>query len=98
MFVFDDLLEVEDRGIQTLLRGVSTELLKVALKGAEEELKTKILKNMSKRASEMLIEDMEVTGPVKLSDVEVAQKEILAIAKKLEDAGDIHLSSGDDFV
>jgi len=98
MFVFDDLLEVEDRGIQTLLRGVSTDLLKVALKGAEEELKTKILKNMSKRASEMLIEDMEVTGPVKLSDVEVAQKEILAIAKKLEEAGDIQLSSGGDFV
>jgi flagellar motor switch protein FliG len=98
MFVFDDLLDVENRGIQTLLRGVSTDLLKVALKGAEEELKTKILKNMSKRASQMLIEDMEVTGPVKLSDVEVAQKEILAIAKKLEEAGDIQLSSGGDFV
>jgi flagellar motor switch protein FliG len=98
MFVFDDLIDVEDRGIQTLLRDVSTDLLTVALKGAEEELKTKILKNMSKRASEMLIEDMEVTGPVKLSDVEVAQKEILAIAKKLEEAGDIQLSSGGDFV
>ena len=98
MFVFDDLIDVEDRGIQTLLRDVSTDLLTVALKGAEEELKTKILKNMSKRASQMLVEDMEVKGPVKLSDVEVAQKEILAIAKKLEEAGDIQLSSGGDFV
>ncbi len=100
MFVFDDLVKVDDRGIQALLREVSNDLLTLALKGADEELKNKFLKNMSKRASEMLVEDMEAKGPVKLSDVEAAQKEILTIAKKLEEQGDIQLSSGggDEFV
>jgi len=94
MFVFDNLNDVDDRGIQALLREVSTDSLTLALKGAEEGLKEKILKNMSKRASEMLREDMEARGPVRLSDVEVAQKEIIATARRLAEEGDIVLGGG----
>lgn len=96
MFVFDNLLEVDDRGIQSLLREVSSETLIVALKGAAQELKEKIYKNMSKRAAEMLREDLESKGPVRLSEVESAQKEILAIARRLAEAGDISLGGGGD--
>ena len=74
MFVFDNLIEVDDRGIQALLREVSSDSLIIALKGADEGIKEKILKNMSKRAAEMLREDLEAKGPVKLSEVEAAQK------------------------
>ncbi|WP_455204865.1 flagellar motor switch protein FliG [Kaarinaea lacus] len=94
MFVFDNLLEVGDRDIQTILREISSESLVLALKGAEEELKEKIFKNMSKRAAEMLRDDLEAKGPVKLSDVESAQKEILAVARRLAEAGDISLGGG----
>lgn len=91
MFVFGSLVDVDDRGIQTLLREVSTESLVLALKGAEDELRDKIFKNMSKRAAEMLREDLESKGPVRVSDVEGAQKEILAVARRLSESGDIIL-------
>ncbi|HEY0973705.1 MAG TPA: flagellar motor switch protein FliG, partial [Solimonas sp.] len=91
MFVFDDLGSVDDRSIQALLREISTETLGLALKGAEPRVKDKILQNMSKRAAEMLVEDMEAKGPAKVSDVEGAQKEILAVARRLADAGTIVL-------
>ncbi|MTW21980.1 flagellar motor switch protein FliG [Allochromatium palmeri] len=93
MFVFANLVDVDDRGIQTLLREVTTESLVLALKGAEEELRDKIFKNMSKRAAEMLRDDLETKGPVRVSDVETAQKEILAVARRLADSGEIALGS-----
>ena len=99
MFVFDNLREVDDRGVQTMMREVSTDLLTLALKGVDDEFQQKFLKNMSSRAAEMLVEDMEAKGPVKLSEVEAAQKEILAIARKLEESGEITLSgSGEAMV
>ena len=91
MFVFDNLAEVDAPGIQALLREVSTETLVLALKGADEAVKENIFSNMSKRAAEMLRDDLEAKGPVRVSDVEAAQKEILAIARRLADAGDIVL-------
>lgn len=99
MFVFDNLNLVDDRGIQTLLREISTDTLVVALKGADEPLREKIFRNMSKRASELLQDDMEAKGPVRVSEVEAAQKEILAVARKLSDAGEIMLGgSGEDML
>jgi len=94
MFVFENLRDVDDRGIQTMMREVSTDLLSLALKGVDDEMRQKFLKNMSSRASEMLLEDMEAKGPVKLSEVEAAQKEILDVARKLEESGEIVLSGG----
>lgn len=94
MFVFEDLREVDDRGVQTMLREISSDLLILALKGVDEDFQQKFLKNMSSRAAEMLVEDMEAKGPVKLSEVESAQKEILSIAKGLEEAGEIVLGGG----
>ena len=94
MFVFENLRDVDDRGIQTMMREISTDLLALALKGVEDDMQQKFLKNMSSRAAEMLIEDMEAKGPVKLSEVEEAQKEILAVARKLEESGEIMLSGG----
>ena len=91
MFVFDNLADVDDRGIQALLREVSSESLITALKGADEAVKEKIFANMSKRASEMLRDDLEAKGPVRVSEVEAAQKEILAIARRMADSGDIVL-------
>jgi flagellar motor switch protein FliG len=99
MFVFDDLGGVDDRGIQTLLREIGTDTLGLALKGADPKVKEKITKNMSQRAAQMLIEDMEAKGPAKLSDVEAAQKEILAAARRLAEAGTIVLGgSGEAMV
>ncbi len=100
MFVFDNLNDVDDRGIQTILREISSESLVLALKGADDGLKEKIFKNMSKRAAEMLRDDLEAKGPVRLSEVEGAQKEILAVARRLADAGDIALggSGGEEFI
>ena len=100
MFVFENLIDVDDRGIQSLLREISSENLILALKGADEDLKALIFKNMSKRAGEMLKDDLESKGPVRLSDVEVAQKEILSIARRMSDAGELSLggSGGDEFV
>ncbi|MGC9162178.1 MAG: flagellar motor switch protein FliG [Thiomonas sp.] len=94
MFVFDDLIDIDDRSMQTLLREISSETLILALKGANNALKDKFLSNMSKRAAEMLRDDMEAKGPVKLSEVEAAQKEILQIAQRLEAAGQIQLGGG----
>ncbi len=93
MFVFENLLDVEDRGIQLLLREVQSDSLIVALKGAPPELREKIFKNMSQRAAEMLREDLEAKGPVRLSEVEAEQKEILKIARRLADEGQIQLGS-----
>jgi flagellar motor switch protein FliG len=100
MFVFDNLIDVDDRGIQTLLREVSTDSLILALKGADDGIKEKIFKNMSKRAAEMLRDDLEAKGPVRVSEVEAAQKEILGIARRLAESGDISLGggSGEEFV
>lgn len=94
MFVFADLINVDDRGIQTLLREVSTDQLLLALRGVSEDLKEKIFGNMSKRAAEMLRDDLEAAPPTKLSEVELAQKDILTIAKKLADSGEMMLGSG----
>lgn len=99
MFVFENLLLIDDRGIQTLLREISTELLVVALKGADEVLRDKIFGNMSKRAAELLKDDMDAKGPVRLSDVEAAQKEILTTARTLAEAGELVLGgSGGDML
>jgi len=91
MFVFDNLIDVDDRGIQTLLREISTDHLLLALKAADDDLKEKIFSNMSSRAAEMLKDDLEAKGPVRLSEVEAAQKEILNIARRLADEGQIAL-------
>lgn len=91
MFVFENVLDVDDRGIQLILREVQSEALIFALKGASEELREKIFKNMSSRAAEMMREDLESKGPVKLSEVESNQKEILKIVKRLADDGQIAL-------
>jgi flagellar motor switch protein FliG len=91
LFIFDNLLDVDDRGIQALLREVGSDTLAVALRGAEPEVQEKILKNMSKRAAEILKDDMEARGPVKLTDVEAAQKEIIVIAQRLAEEGTIAL-------
>ncbi|MES1983095.1 MAG: flagellar motor switch protein FliG [Pseudomonadota bacterium] len=96
MFVFDDLIEVDDRGIQLILREVQSESLIVALKGANETLREKVFKNMSQRAAEMLREDLESKGPVRLSEVESEQKEILKIVRRLADEGQIALGGKGD--
>jgi len=100
MFVFENLLDVDNRGIQLLLREVQSDSLILALKGSSPELREKIFKNMSQRAAEMLREDLESKGPVRLSEVEAEQKEILKIARRLADEGQIQLSGkgGDDMM
>ncbi|HAW93122.1 MULTISPECIES: flagellar motor switch protein FliG [unclassified Arsukibacterium] len=100
MFVFENLVDVDDRGIQVLLREIQQDVLMKALKGTDENLKEKILKNMSKRAAELLQDDLEAMGPVRVSEVETAQKEILSTARRLSDAGEIMLGGGggDDFL
>jgi flagellar motor switch protein FliG len=89
MFVFEDLNNVDDRGVQQLLREIDSKTLGIALRGATEEVKEKFLRNMSSRASEMLLEDMEAMGPTRLSDVETSQQEIIRVARKLEEEGRI---------
>lgn len=91
MFVFENILNINDRDMQTLLRELNTESLVLALKGASAEIADKIYRNMSKRAATLLQDDLEAKGPVKLAEVEQAQKEILVVAKKLADAGEISL-------
>jgi flagellar motor switch protein FliG len=99
MFVFDDLAELDDRSMQTLLREVPSARLITALKGAEPAIREKIFANMSKRAADMLRDDLEVKGPVRLSEVDAAQKEVLATARRLADAGQINLAGGgEEFV
>ena len=97
MFVFDNIMDIDDRGIQVMLREVQSESLIIALKGAPQELREKIFKNMSQRAAEMMREDLESKGPVRLSEVEAQQKEILQIVRRLADEGQIMLGAkGDD--
>ncbi len=91
MFTFDNLADVDDRGIQVLLREVSSDNLVLALKGTDDTIKSKIFKNMSQRAADMLRDDLENRGPVKLSEVEAAQKEIITIARRLAEEGQISL-------
>jgi len=100
MFVFENLIDIDDRGMQTLLREVSSDQLLLALRGAPEPLRDKIFGNMSSRAAEMLKDDLEAAPPAKLSDVEASQKEILTVARRLSDAGEINLggSGGEEFV
>jgi flagellar motor switch protein FliG len=100
MFVFENLIDVDDRGIQAILREVQQDSLMKAIKGADDSLKDKILNNMSKRAADMLRDDLEAMPPIRVSEVETAQKEILAIARRLADAGEIMLGGGggDDFL
>lgn len=92
MFTFEDLLYVDDRGIQTILREISTDDLALALKMASEELKEKIFKNMSQRAVEILKEELELKGPVRVSEVEKAQLNIVRVARRLEEEGKIIVS------
>ncbi|PZP64967.1 MAG: flagellar motor switch protein FliG [Stenotrophomonas maltophilia] len=89
MFVFDDLVDLDDREMQLVLREVSGERLGLALRGADIKVRDKITRNMSQRAAEILLEDMEARGPVRLSDVEGAQREILAIVKRMADEGTV---------
>lgn len=96
MFVFDDINKLTDKQVQTILKNVETGQWAMALKGASEELKTKILGNMSQRASQMLKEEMEFLGAVKLSEVEAVQQQVVDIIRKLEDAGEIQISSGSE--
>jgi flagellar motor switch protein FliG len=97
MFVFDNLIDIDDRGIQLLLREVQSEMLIIALKGASQDLREKIFRNMSQRAGEMMREDLESKGPVRLSEVESQQKQILQIVRRLADEGQIVLGGkGED--
>lgn len=96
MFVFENIIDIDARGIQVLLREVPSESLIVALKGASQALRDKIFKNMSQRAADMMKEDLEAKGPVRLSEVETEQKNILQIVRRLSDEGQIVLSKGDD--
>ncbi len=96
MFVFDNLLALDDRSIQVLLREVQSESLIIALKGTNQELKDKIFRNMSQRAAEMLRDDLEAKGPVRLSEVEAEQREILKIVRRLADEGQIVIATGGD--
>ena len=96
MFTFDDLIKLDDKGFQTLLKEVQTESLIIALKGASPDIREKVFKNMSSRAAETLREDLESRGPVKLSEVEAEQKEMLKIVRRLADEGQIVLASGGD--
>ncbi|MBW7903613.1 MAG: flagellar motor switch protein FliG [Rhodocyclaceae bacterium] len=91
MFVFENLMDLEDRSIQMLLREIQSDSLILAMKGASPELREKIFKNMSQRAAEMLREDLEARGPVRVSEVEAEQKEILKIVRRLADEGQIVL-------
>ena len=94
MFVFDDILQLDNRSIQRFLREVDNYQLAVALKGATEEVQNVIFSNMSKRLAEMIREDIEFMGPVRLKDVEEAQQKIVNVIRKLEDAGEIIISRG----
>lgn len=97
MFVFDNIIEIDDRGIQTILREIQSESLIIALKGAGQDLRDKIFRNMSQRAAEMMREDLDSKGPVRLSEVEAQQKEILQIVRRLADEGQVQLGAkGDD--
>ncbi len=94
MFVFEDIIKIDDRGIQALLKEIANDKLLLALKTANEEIRDKILKNISSRAAQMLQEDLESMGPARLSDVESAQQEIVNTARRLEGEGKILIARG----
>nr|WP_295382288.1 flagellar motor switch protein FliG [Pseudoxanthomonas sp.] len=96
MFVFDNLIDLDDRELQAMLREVPNDRLGLALRGADAKVREKITRNMSQRAAQILMEDMEARGPVRLSDVEGAQKEILAIVRRLADQGVISLNASSE--
>lgn len=96
MFVFDDITKFGDKEIQTVLKNVESSQWAMALKGASDELKSRILGNMSSRAGDLLREEMEYLGPVRLSTVEAAQQQIVDVIRKLEDAGEITMDSGSE--
>lgn len=96
MFLFENLVTIDDGSIQRLLKEIETESLVIALKGANDELRNKFLSNMPQRSAEILRDDLESRGPVRLSQVDAEQKSILLIARRLADAGEIILTSGDD--
>lgn len=96
MFVFDDLLKLDDKAIQSLLKEVDNAQWAIALKGASEEIKNKVLGNLSQRAADLLREEMEFLGPVRVSDVEQTQQQIVDTVRRLEDAGEITVSTGGD--
>ncbi len=96
MFTFDDLVKLDDKAVQSVLREVANDALVIALKGASPEIRDKVLKNMSQRAAEALREDLESRGPVRVSDVEAQQKEILKTIRRLADAGEIAIGGGGD--
>jgi flagellar motor switch protein FliG len=98
MFTFENLMSVDNRGIQVLMRNVEPDLLMIALKGANDGVQAKFFDNMSERARGMFRDDMEAKGPLRIADVEDAQKKIMRIARKLSDAGDLVLGGGEDFV
>jgi flagellar motor switch protein FliG len=98
MFTFENLVGVDNRGIQVLMRNVEPDLLMIGLKGANDAVKDKFFGNMSERARGMFRDDMEAKGPLRIADVEEAQKSIMRIARKLSDAGDLVLGGGEDFV
>jgi flagellar motor switch protein FliG len=99
MFVFDDIIGIDDRGVQTILADVPNDVLVIALKGADKNLKEKFLSNMSKRQADIMRDDLETGGPVKLSDVEDAQRSIIQIVRRLADEGKIMLpGGGEEFV
>ena len=98
MLTFADLSSVDNRAIQTLLRNIEPDLLMVALKGADEIVRDKFMSNMSERARAVFLDDMEAKGPMRLSDVEDAQKKIMRQARVLSEAGELMLAAGDDFV
>jgi len=96
MFLFENLMDLDDRSIQVLLRQIETTSLVVALKGADDGLVEKFLRNMSQRAAQLIREEMETRGPIRVSQVESEQKAILQVVRRLADSGEIVLSSGDD--
>jgi flagellar motor switch protein FliG len=93
MFVFDNILKIDDRGIQLLLREVQSDALIVALKGASPELSEKIFRNMSQRAAEMMRDDLDSKGPVRLSEVEAQQKQVLQVVRRLAEEGQLILGA-----
>ncbi len=96
MFIFEDLLKIDDRGMQEIMKEISSDILAKAMKTSSDAIKEKIFKNMSERAAEMLGEDIEDMGPTRLADIEKAQNEVVKIAMKLADDGKIHIASGKD--
>ena len=95
MFVFDDLLKLDDRAIQALLKEVDNAQWSVSLKGASEAIKEKVLNNLSQRAAELLKEEMEYLGPIKVSEVEAMQQQIVDTVRRLEDSGEIEISANE---